>query len=754
MKPKPARVRSPIKWMRMSISKLQIGVSLMFTLLIAGDFAGFWPTGIMARLELISYDYRVPALFVEEPDPSLVIVDIDERSLAELGQWPWPRRVVAELIDTLFSTHGIAVLGVDVVFSEPESNVLASEWQQIRELYPELPADVPVPGGDEQLAQVISSWPVVLGYYFSGLDIAYPQVVQSVGMLPPPLQVVSAPDWTALDIPWVEADRFNGNLALLQEAANEFGAGGGFFDNPGVDVDGVFRRAPLIQKAPDGQLYASLPLAVLSELLGNPPVALNIAVAGGSYQLEGIDVGGFSIPTDSRGLALVPWYGPNRHFRYVSAVDVLSGALPADAIAGAIVLLGTSAPGLKDIRATPVAPVFPGVEINLTLLAGMLHQRFLAEPDYARAASLIILMMLGIAGAVTMPWLNSLFIIVASATLLLLHTLFNLWIWQQGLLLAFAPSALLIVLLTGWNLLCNYLRESRRVNLVRSRFGQYVPPELVTDIIRSDKDISLDGEEREMTVLFSDVREFTSFSEQLSPGQLTDIMNRLLSPLTRAIHLHRGTIDKYMGDAVMAFWGAPLADDQHARHALESAFAMQSALEAINREFANEGLRELKMGIGIHSGLMNVGNMGSSFRMAYTVLGDNVNLGSRVEGLTKNYGVDILVTEHTQALVPDWAFRPIDKVRVKGRDQSVMLLTPIANRDVITDLQKHVIASSSHALDAYWQRDFERALTLFTAIAHTHAEDDVAHIFVQRCQFYLGNPPAPDWDGIWSHTSK
>ncbi|MDP2286226.1 MAG: CHASE2 domain-containing protein, partial [Pseudohongiella sp.] len=401
----------------MSISKLQIGVSLIFTLLIAGDFAGFWPTGIMARLELISYDYRVPALFVEEPDPSLVIIDIDERSLAELGQWPWPRRVVAELIDTLFSTHGIAVLGVDVVFSEPESNVLASEWQQIRELYPELPADVPVPGGDEQLAQVISSWPVVLGYYFSGLDIAYPQVVQSVGMLPPPLQVVSAPDWTALDIPWVEADRFNGNLALLQEAANEFGAGGGFFDNPGVDVDGVFRRAPLIQKAPDGQLYASLPLAVLSELLGNPPVALNIAVAGGSYQLEGIDVGGFSIPTDSRGLALVPWYGPNRHFRYVSAVDVLSGALPADAIAGAIVLLGTSAPGLKDIRATPVAPVFPGVEINLTLLAGMLHQRFLAEPDYARAASLIILMMLGIAGAVTMPWLNSLFIIVASATL-------------------------------------------------------------------------------------------------------------------------------------------------------------------------------------------------------------------------------------------------------------------------------------------------------------------------------------------------
>ncbi|TFH74867.1 CHASE2 domain-containing protein [Gammaproteobacteria bacterium LSUCC0112] len=520
-------IESAFKRLRFSIIKWQIAFSLLLTLWIAGDVAGFWPSGIMTRLELVSYDYRIPLMFEGEPDPSLVIIDIDEHSISTLGQWPWPRRVVAELIDTLFATYGIAVLGVNVVFSEPESNVLASEWQLIRELYPQLPPEIPVASGDARLASVIANWPVVLGYYFSGPDSAFPQVVESVGALPPPLQVVSEPPWASLNLPWIQAERFNGNLEQLQEAANAIGAGGGFFDNPSVDIDGVFRRAPLLQKGPDGNLYAALSLAVLSELLGNPPVTLDIAPAAGSYQLEGLDVGGFRIPTDSSGMALVPWYGSERHFRYVSAVDVLTGNLPVDAISGAIVLLGTSAPGLKDSRATPVAAVYPGVEINLTLLAGMLHQRFLAEPDYARAASLVILLLLGIAGTLSMPWLNSMLIIVASASLLLLHVLGNLWIWQNGLVLAFAPSALLIVLLTGWNLLCNYLRESRRVHLVRSRFGQYVPPELVTDIIRSDKDVSLEGEEREMTLLFSDVREFTAFSEQLSPAQLTDIMNRL-----------------------------------------------------------------------------------------------------------------------------------------------------------------------------------------------------------------------------------
>ena len=747
-------VRSAARRLRFSITKLQITVSLLFTLMIAGDVAGFWPSGIMARLELIAYDYRIPMLFQDEPDPSLVIIDIDERSISELGQWPWPRRVVADLIEKLFSTHGIAVLGVDVVFSEPESNVLANEWQLIREIYPELPADIPVASGDERLAEVISNWPIVLGYYFSGLDPAYPLSVQSVGLLPPPLQVVSDPDWTSLDLPLIEAERFNGNLALLQSAANVIGAGAGLFDNPGVDVDGVFRRAPLIQKAPDGHLYASLPLAVLSELLGNPPIALEVADAGGLYQLEGVDVGGFRIPTDSRGMALVPWYGPERHFRYVSAVDVISGRLAADAIAGAIVMLGTSAPGLKDIRATPVGAVYPGVEINLTLLAGMLHQRFLAEPDYARAGSLVILLVLGAAGAFSLPWLNSLFIIVVSGTLLLLHVLLNLWIWQNGLLLAFAPPALLIALLTGWNLLCNYLRESRRGNMVRSRFGQYVPPELVTDIIKSDKEISLEGEERELTVLFSDVRGFTSFSEQLTPAQLTDVMNRLLTPLTYAIHTHRGTIDKYMGDAVMAFWGAPLTDDQHAQHALEGAFAMQAALQEINRKFADEGLTELKMGIGVHSGLMNVGNMGSAFRMAYTVLGDNVNLGSRVEGLTKNYGLDILVTEHTRSLVTGWQFRPIDKVRVKGRDQSVMLYAPLGKTDDITTDQQHLLEASTNALHVYWQGNFETALMHFKNMATVLPHDETARLYIERCEFYIANPPGPDWDGVWTHTSK
>lgn len=733
--------------------RLQMLVSLLITILLAGDLAGFWPTRVSERLEWLSYDLRVQSSLINDVDPGLVVIDIDERSLAELGQWPWSRHLIADLIETLFQQHGMSLLGIDVVFSEAENFRLADDWDYIRSLYPELPETVPLPSGDERLARSIADWPIVTGFYFAGPDPAYPDAVRDVGLLPPALQIVNA-GWEQFNIPWVRAERFTGNLPLLQEAANATGSGGGFFDNPVVDHDGVFRRVPLVQQAADGLLYPNLPLAMLLELLGNPPVELIANEGGGTLQLEGIDVGGFVIPTDMRGVALVPWYGPERHFRYVSAIDVLSGQVEPASLQGAIGILGTSAPGLKDLRSTPVGAVYPGAEINLSLMAGMLHQRFLAEPAYAQAGAVLLILLLGTVISLGFPWLSALWVLVAGSFLLLGYTAFNLWMWQQSYLLPLAPAVLLVLLLTGWHLLGNYWRESRRTQLVTSRFGQYVPPELVTDMVKADYQVSMDGEERNMTVLFSDIRDFTAFAENVTPSQLGGVMNRLLTPLTHAIHRQHGTIDKYMGDAVMAFWGAPLPDPDHAHHALVAAFAMQDALREINRSFVEEGLPALAMGIGVHSGDMNVGNMGSAFRMAYTVLGDNVNLGSRVEGLTKIYGVDVLCTEDTRQKADAWCYRPIDRVRVKGREQPVMLYAPLALNADVTPGAIHLRDLTEQALALYWTARFDESLTCWQDMLQRYPHDKLATVFAERCCYYLKTAPAADWDGVWTHTSK
>jgi adenylate cyclase len=273
-------------------------------------------------------------------------------------------------------------------------------------------------------------------------------------------------------------------------------------------------------------------------------------------------------------------------------------------------------------------------------------------------------------------------------------------------------------------------------------------------MVKHDYEVSLDGEERELTVLFSDVRDFTAFSETVTPSQLGGVMNRLLTPLTSAIHQQRGTIDKYMGDAVMAFWGAPLPDEHHAHKALLGAVAMQHALVSINREFVAEGRPALAMGVGVHSGLMNVGNMGSEFRMAYTVMGDNVNLGSRVEGLTKNYGQNILTTEDTVQLAPQWCYRPVDKVRVKGREQPVMLYTPLGLLTAVTDQELELREFTRRTLDLYWSGQFEQALIALGQIKILYPDDGLSEIFVQRCRYFLNSPPDSSWDGVWTHTNK
>lgn len=734
-------------WKRfVTLKSWQHLVSLLLLVAILGEVAGFWPVKAVQRLEWLTYDLRVQSSLSYEKDPSIVIIDLDERSLAEVGQWPWPRETVAQLISQLFKEEGVALLGLDIVFAEPEGNQLALQWEQLRAEFAGLPDEPPLPKGDHALAAVIASFPVVTGYYFQSraTELDPP----AMGLLPQPVAVEAEPELVE-QLPWPRPERFTSNLEVLQQAA----WGGGFFDNPFVDGDGVFRRVPVLQYW-QGGLYPNLPLAMIYQLLGQPPIELHIAQGGGIQQLEAIEMGGFKVPTDARGGALVPWYGGRGHFTYISAADVLEGRLEPGQLEGALAILGASAPGLMDLRSTPVASIFPGPEINASMLAGILHQSYRAEPAYTLAASLVLLGTTGLVMTFVFPLLKAPAVLILSLLMVAAHLGVNLWAWHAGWVLPMASGFLLLVLLAGWHLAMNFFRESRDKSWVTERFGQYVPPELVDEMVVSHESFALEGEERELTVLFSDVRGFTSFSEGISPADLTQVMNRLLTPITQAIHAHQGTIDKYMGDAVMAFWGAPLQDEKHARHALDGAFAMLEALEGINQEFVAEGMSPLAMGIGLNTGSMNVGNMGSEFRMAYTAMGDNVNLGSRLEGLTKPYGVKIIVSEMTAAAAPDYVYRYLDKVRVKGRSEAVTILEPLGLDGYLSPATLDWLAEYQNAIQAYLQADFVRAQALFEALQHDYPEDSLPGIYLQRIEHYQLEPPASDWDGVWTHTEK
>jgi adenylate cyclase len=471
--------------------------------------------------------------------------------------------------------------------------------------------------------------------------------------------------------------------------------------------------------------------------------------------LEWIRLGHLNIPVDEKLQVLVPYRGPQNSFTYVSASDVLQGRLQPVVLENAIVLVGTSAPGLFDLRATPMQNKYPGVEIHANLIAGILDENIKEKPPYTLGAEFVLMLLTGLFLAILIPcfsplWANIVFIIVALATIG-----FNLAIWQYlNLVLPIASLLVMILSMYLLNMTFGFIVERRGKRQITGLFGQYIPPELVDELSANPEACSMDAENRNMTVLFSDVRGFTTLSEGLSPEDISRLINEFLTPMTKLIHQNRVTIDKYMGDAIMAFWGAPLEDAEHAPHALETGLAMLERLHAIRHEFKERGWPEIHIGVGINTGTMSVGNMGSEFRMAYTVLGDAVNLGSRLEGLTKAYGVEIIVSESSKTAVPEYVYRELDKVRVKGKDEPVTIYEPIAPATEIAKAEVDEIKLHKQAMKYYLAQDWDRAEMQLLNLQQQSPGRMLYQLYIDRVKNYRGNPPGNEWDGVYTHTSK
>jgi adenylate cyclase len=708
----------------------------------------------VTKLEYNAYDLRLNSTLPGGIDERIVILDLDEKSLSEIGHWPWSRSVLAKMIDNLFDHYHIQQVGFDVVFAEKDNssglyileNLASGLLQNTPGYHSALNNLRPSLEYDRLFAESFVGRTVVLGMVFDLTE-------KTIGVLPEPLTSVES-KW-ADKLPLVKANGFTGNLPILQEKATT----AGFFDNPRVDDDGIFRRVPLIQSH-KGNLYESLSLAMARHALGSPAPKIDIVVERYGEEAKAIEyllVGDRIVRVDESVMALVPYRGKQGSFRYIAAADVVYKRVPLEALKDKIVLLGTTAPGLLDMRATPVQNIYAGVEIHASMIAGILDQTIKHIPAYTRGYEPIVLIIIGLLMTFLIPLLSPLWTAIASIGIALFLCLINWLAWRYlNIVLPIASHLLLIGLLFVLQMSYGFFIETRSKRALSKVFGQYIPPELVDELDANPEGINLQGESRSMTVLFTDVRNFTTISETLEPQELTQLMNQFLTPMTAVIHKHRGTIDKYMGDAIMAFWGAPLDDPYHSKNALLAAMEMIKVLEEQQPQFQARNWPPIRIGVGLNSGVMNVGNMGSEFRMAYTVLGDAVNLGSRLEGLTKEYGVDIIVSESVKQAVPEFEYLELDLVRVKGKDKPVAIYQPLG---FSVELDKNVRSEAkrfSAALKLYRDRQWDSAEREIFSIAQSSGSTKrpIYQKYLDRIMYFRNNPPNDNWDGVFVHTTK
>ena len=752
---------------------VRIVFGVVVVLFFIGHAGKWYRIPFIDRLEAIAYDTRVNWTMPRTLDERVVIVDIDERSLRTReeggeGRWPWPRNRLALMVDNLFDKYDAAIVGFDVVFAErdessglgvlqdlAQSQLKADErfHAALREIAPQLEYD-------RLFAERMRQRPIVLGYFFS------PESRASVtGALPPP--VLPPGTFAGKNIPFYKANGFGGNLPeLLKEAA-----GAGHF-NPREDVDGVTRRVPMLIEY-KGAYYEPLSLAMVRVLLGmsaaaksnSQSVVLPKVVPGypadalwskGYQGLEWLEIGSLRIPVDDEAAALVPFRGRQGSFKYLSAADVIQGKVdPAD-LKGKIVLVGTTTPGLFDLRSTPVGTVYPGVEIHANLIGGMLDRTVKQRPPYVLGAEIVLLFVTGIAMTFILPLLAPVKQLIATMVVLIGALLLNVSVFHYGnLVLPIASGLLMTMVLFTFSMAYGFFVEARGKRQITGLFGQYVPPALVDEMAKNPTEFSMEGESREMTVLFSDVRGFTTISEGLEPKELSNLMNEFLTPLTEVIYRNRGTIDKYMGDAIMAFWGAPLPEKDHARLGIRAALEMHQKLAELQPRFRSKNWPEIRIGVGLNSGRMSVGNMGSKIRLAYTVMGDAVNLASRLEGITKEYGAPIIVGEGTRNLAQhDFVFREIDRVRVKGKLEPVAIYEPLGITGEVGKSVLDELKLFNQAVKLYRAQEWDMAELQLLNLLKVTPESRLYRLYIDHIKIFRASPPGRSWDGAFTFEHK
>jgi adenylate cyclase len=725
--------------------RLMYWLSVFVVLTAAAVVRWFDPAPLM-RVRLVAFD-TMQQLQLRKIDPSFPvrIIDIDERSLERLGPWPWRREVIADLIERLLS-YGAKVVALDLVLASPEQHALAALPEELKET-PEAQALMRAlagrQSGEQRLVSVISGAPVVLGMIGRSGE-SEPAEVSRAGF------ALLGKD-PARHLPALPAVTVN--TPALQKAAPGLGALNWF-----PESDQIVRKVPMLVRL-GGELAPSLVAEAIRLSEGAKTIAVRSSTASAETPfvsetgITDVRIGRYIIPTDRTGQM---WLSFTRHDagRFLSAADVLAGKVPRDDIAGRIVLIGTSAPGLFDLRATPLDSSVAGVEIHAQAIEQILTASMLQHPElssgfeivFTIAAGLLLASMVRSSGPVTGA---------AAGAAIMTAVVGAAW-WARSQLGSLLDPSYPALVLTALYIFCTgffYFHTTRDRNRVRNAFSHYMAPSIVEELARAPEKLRLGGENRTVTLYRSDLAGFTKLSEDLAPQDLVQLMNEYLTSMTDIVMDHEGFIDKYIGDAIDGVFGAPLDDRDHALHAVRAALAAQAKLQEMN----GAGLdvlrgRKLNQRIGIHTGGGIVGNIGSKRRFNYTVMGDSANLASRLEGANKFYGTSILASEATVDLAgPSIAWREIDTVRVLGRSGPVRIFEPLGLAGAVGDDRLAHVGRYGEGLQHWRARDFKRASQCFESL---EAFDPPARFFAQRCRQLIAEPPPPDWDHIHALESK
>ncbi|AMM26734.1 guanylate cyclase [Variovorax sp. PAMC 28711] len=737
----------------------RMAITLVAVVLALAHATGLYRFSFIDRLDNFIYDVRLRSTLPRTLDPRIVIVDIDDASLQAMGQWPWSRDKLARLTTELMDRQQAAVLGFDVVFAESDGSSSLQALQQLAAgplrnvpgLADEIDRMAPALDHDAAFAAALKDRRVALGYYFTqkGAKGLLPQPALPPDAFPPTHDYMTR--WGG----------FGGNIPPLANAAASSGFLNMLIEGSG---DGLVRSAPLLaayegDEARPGY-YESLGLTVYRLASGMPSVQASLKPGGA---LDALLIPGraapLRIPVDQTGSMLVPFRGPGGaqggSFRYVAAADVLNGGLAPGELRDKIVLVGATAPALQDLRATPVSAGFPGVEVHANIISGLFDRRLPEAPGESDIYDVLVILLAGLGLAYGLSVLS-----VARAVLLGVGTVavvvgLNSWLYLQAyLVLPLAAALVMIALAFALNVAWGYLVEARVRRGLTQLFGTYVPPQLVQEMLLSPRRYSMRAESKELTVMFCDMRGFTQMSEQMAPTELQTFLNGVFSRLTEIISTHRGTVDKYMGDCVMAFWGAPVDTPDHADLAVAAALEMAAAVHTLNQAHRASGHPEISVGIGLNTGTMSVGDMGSALRRSYTVVGDAVNLASRLESLSGHYGVEVIASDATRRAAPQFVWQELDLVGVKGKARTVTIYSPLARPAAASAEQLADLARWQDVLAAYRAQDWAAGRTLLTPLLATPAKKVLYQLYVERLASMALRPKDASWDGATRFETK
>jgi len=741
-------------------------VSLTLGIVLIVSILFFTGTPILDLIELKTLDLRFLSRGRLQPSPAVVIALIDEKSLDTEGRWPWPRSKMASLVDIL-SADGARVISFDIGFLEPDENsrlgvidefgstinTLGIENQKLDRYIAESKKNA---DNDLALAEAIknSSAAIVLGYFFhmSEADLAYridqkeiDRQLARIGKSKYPFIVYEDPDMDFA--PYIQAYAPESNLEIFTEAAEASG-----YFSVTSDLDGVIRWMPLIIQCGE-DIFPHLTVASVWHYLDRPQLMVNVA----DYGVTGISMGQRFIPTDEHGQLLINYLGPPKTFPHISISDILRKNFPKGAFTDRIVLVGATAMGTHDLRSTPFDPLYPGVEIHATVIDNILVQDYLTKPKWSMVYDLLAIIILGTLTGIALMRMGAIKGLCFAAGMFILHIFMARWLFAHYRVWLNIVYPLLVLSLNYTALtVYYYVTEERERKKIKGTFRHYVAPLVVEEMLKGTDRLQLGGEEKVLTVLFSDLEGFTSYSERYTPHEMVTFLSEYFGLMSEEIFNHWGTLKEYVGDELMAIFGAPLEQEDHAERACNTALAMRDQLRTLREEWSKIGRPSLRARTGINSGPMLIGNLGSKYRFAYGALGDQVNLGSRLEGLNKQYKTEILIGENTARLVGNaFHLREIDTVRVVGKHECVIVYELLARIDTALDkVQEQVISSYAAGYEAYCDQHWEDALGLFNRALEFSPNDGPSLTMAGRCRHYKDAPPPEDWDCVFVPTTK